>query len=114
MTSSVCAAPRGSGPHQHLLKAESAASKFAREQSAGRIAPQDGMALVQIAILFMTSSPVTPWMTPAPSRCKEALVICVIQSVVDLSASSEADSPLIRKNPFKSPPCASRNTISNV
>jgi hypothetical protein len=38
----------------------------------------------------------------------------VIHSVVETNVSSLADSPRIRKNPFKSPPCASRKTVSKA
>ena len=73
--------------HTHLAPPIAAVRRLAAA-ARRRIGLQDGMTLVQIAILFMTSSPVTPRMTPEPSRCSEARVIWVIQSVVETRVSS--------------------------
>ncbi len=69
--------------------------------------------LVHRAMRCITMSPVAPRITPGLSRCSDARVMWVSHSSLPIMASRLVCSPRIRKKPFKSPPCESRNTTSN-
>src|SRR5450759_612747 len=62
----------------------------------------------------MRRSPVTPRSIPRAPSSNPARIRCVSHGSLDSRASSLAESPRMKTNPFRSPPWGLRNTASNA